>query len=149
MRLESFVPSLVNLGYLHSVPQTVMDNLHRVDAVLRDLLVVDLSAAALVKTGTVGRKFIDLSPADRRAIVGDRLEGGPLKPLYDLVRAACAICFLGALGNDAGLPVIGLPRYVSFADALHSTGYTDYSYDAVPSVDGLSVWNETIDGELP
>lgn len=149
MRLENFVPSLINLGYLHSVPEVVMDNLHRVDALLRELLLVDLSAAALVKSGVVGRKFIELSSKDRREIVGDRLEGGPLKPLYDLVRAACGICFMGALGNDAGLPVIGLPRYESFADALHSRGYADYSYDSVPSVDGVAVWDVTIDGELP
>jgi len=149
MRLENFVPSLVNLGYLHSVPQTVMDNLHRVDALLRELLLVDLSAAAIIKSGVVGRKFIELSREDQREIIGDRLEGGPLRALYDLVRAACGICFLGALGNDKGLPVIGLSRYVNFADALHCKGYDDYSYDAVPAAGGVAVWDVTIDGELP
>jgi hypothetical protein len=137
---------LINLGYLPQLPDSIMGNLDALARLVTRALVADLDLAAGLRR--FGKTFNDLSPGDQADIVAARWDGA-LGPLYQFVRATAMVSFLGAPTSDVGLPVLGLSRYLDFADGLHNTGYPDYSYNEVPSIDGLTVWNELESGDLP
>jgi hypothetical protein len=137
---------LIHLGYLPALPDAIMNDLDALARLVTRALVADLDLAAgerhLFKT------FNDLSADEQVEVVAERWDG-VAGPLYQFVRATAMVSFLGAPTSDLGLPVLGMPRYLDFADGLHNTGYADYSYNQLPTIDGMTAWDELADGDLP
>jgi hypothetical protein len=143
---RTYLVVAIHLGYLPPLPDAIMNDLDALAQLVTRAVVADLDVAAGLRR--FGRTFNDLAPAEQVDVVADRWDG-VAGPLYQFVRATAMVSFLGAPTSDAGLPVLGLPPYLDFADGLHNTGYPDYSYNQVPSIDGLTVWDELPTGDLP
>jgi hypothetical protein len=143
---RSYLLVAIHLGYLPPLPDAIMNDLDRLAQLVTRAVVADLDLAAGLRG--LGKTFNDLSPDEQAGVVADRWDG-IAGPIYGFVRATAMISFLGAPTSDAGLPVLGLPPYLDFADGLHNTGYPDYSENRVPSIDGLTVWNQLPSGDLP
>lgn len=143
---KAYLIVAIHLGYLPPLPDAIMNDLDALAKLVTRAVVADLDLAAGLRR--FGKTFNDLTPDEQAGVVADRWDG-IAGPLYGFVRATAMISFLGAPTSDAGLPVLGLPRYLDFADGLHNAGYPDYSYNAVPSIDGLTAWNELENGDLP
>jgi hypothetical protein len=146
LRAKPFVHVATELGFLPKLPPEWEDRLDDIDGLIKDILVGDLAAATSHHHGD--RRFEDLSLGERTAIVEERSEG-PCRPLYLYARAAAMIAFFGALWNDKGIVAIGIPAYENFADDLHNSGSTDFTYDRIPKVNGSEPWTITVDGDLP
>jgi hypothetical protein len=151
MRLRHFLSIGIGMGFIAKPPQFTDAALDGLDAVLREWVVVDLDQAAARVLGVdgAGRRFVDLPPSQQTEVVTQQMANGAMKPLYLLVRASSLIAFVGAPLNDAGMATMGITPYEDFNDNRHSSGFSDYSRNAVPSVDGRTVHDLTVDGDLP
>jgi hypothetical protein len=145
LHARTFLPVAVALGLVPPLPDAWKNRLDDIDGLVKDLIVTELGAKTLLRHGL--RKFESLPFADQTAIVADAA-GGALARLYEYVRAATMIAFLSTPFTDEGLVAIGFAPYENFADDLHNSGSTDFTYDRVPTVDGRVPWSLTVDGDI-
>jgi hypothetical protein len=143
-----FLTLAVNYGLTAQPPQFITDRMGDVNSFIHGLIAIDLDTGTKIK-GHVFKRFFELPEEDRVEVLKERLQHSAVAPAYELVRIVCLFAIVGTIKNDVGFKMLGLPRYENFDDGLHNRGYADYSENVVPSVNGVEVWNESIDGDLP
>jgi hypothetical protein len=129
-------------------PPLVLDNLWHLDGFLKEMVTKDLDLGVTLQHKYFQR-FIDIPLEDQIKVIKERQDNSLVAPLYQIVRAVCLFSILGGPINDEGFPMIGLPKYENFKDGLHNRGFKDYSYNEIPERDGVQVWDELTDGDLP
>ena len=156
LSIKDYMSPVVELGYIQDLPPAVQGvvlnmarNSNNLDEQIRNALTLDLDAAVLAKFGNATKTFEDLSLTEQTHIVEEKYQLLEVRPLYDFVRATCMLAFLAAPLSDAGFQYIGMGPYADMAKRIHNTGYADYSANLVPAVNGLQVWDETVNGDLP
>src|SRR4029079_14176358 len=80
MKIASYIPVGVNLGFIPQLPPQITDHLDIIDAIVRELIFADIDLYTLRAHGL--RFFKDLPEAEQIAVVADRLEHSTLKPVY-------------------------------------------------------------------
>ncbi|MGE0174884.1 MAG: hypothetical protein AB7T49_18980 [Oligoflexales bacterium] len=143
-----FLSLAVQYGLTSTPPKFITDRMNDLNIFIHGLLAADLDAGTKVK-GHIFKRFFELNEEERIDVLKERLSHSPVAPAYELVRIVCLFAIVGTIKNDVGLKMLGLPRYENFADGLHNRGYADYSDNVVPSLNGVEVWNESIDGDIP
>jgi hypothetical protein len=129
-------------------PPLVLDNLWHLDSFMKEMITKDLDIGVALQHKFF-KRFIDIPLDDQIKVIKERQDNSLVAPLYQVVRAICLFSMLGTPINDEGFIMIGLPKFENFEDGLHNRGFKDYSYNEIPERDGIQVWDELMDGDLP
>jgi hypothetical protein len=121
LALDAFAPLAAARGLLPPLSEVMLSALAEgtpafVAAVDADLDVLSAEQRPLTP-------FRDL-PRELQEAVVDRALDDPLRqPVFELLRVAAFVAWLGAVENDLGLRAVGFPPFEDFADKLAVSGY--------------------------
>lgn len=138
-RSDTLLTAAVNLGY---IPKVAAQLAAEGASALETAIVVALdNAAGGLKIKKPKLKFVDLTPAERSVVVGQRFKDPATGLLLELARITAIFAFTSAVRNDKGLVAMGWPPYLDYAKKRHNNGYANFSYNQIPAVDGKKVWS--------
>ncbi|MCA9664755.1 MAG: hypothetical protein KC503_04175 [Myxococcales bacterium] len=157
LELANLVHLLRGQGLLPPLPASFTDGLDGFDGALRALVNADLDVLAFAQAPLTPFRRLAREQMERAVQAG--FDDPLRRPVFELVRTACFVAYLGAVTSDVGLRAIGYDPFEDFAGGVYVSGYPrrradgsmdDYTYNRAPAAtpgDDLSGVLDA-DGEL-
>lgn len=131
LELESFARLAVAQGLVPPLSEDVLSSLDDLSGGARAALNAALDARAQLERPL--SRFSALDRAAQERIVAHAFDDDAQRPVMLVMRAACAVAYLGAVVNDAGLREVGFPAFEDFDAGLATHGFDDYSVNRAPA----------------
>jgi hypothetical protein len=139
LRSTALIDTAIGLGYLPDFTGSPLDGI--ATSAMEGAIVGSLDTISLGR----GNWFSRLSRADQEKIVADAFANPVLRPMMELVRTAAMFAYVGAIYNDKGLVRMGFPPYRNHGQQFHNDGFPNFSYNRVPTWNGVPAWEIVLD----